>query len=132
FQSGRGRAQHADDLDAFVGDWIAQRDLDEVVAAFEDADAAIAPIYDIAQVFQDPQYQALDTITAVEDPELGTVRMQNVLFRLSDTPGSIRWAGRPLGSDNKEVFGNELGLSVEQIEDLAARGIISDERKTTL
>ena len=131
FQSGRGRAQHADDLDSYVGDWIARRDLEEVVTAFEGADAAVAPIYDIAQVFQDPQYQALDTITTVADPELGSVRMQNVLFRLSDTPGSIRWAGRPLGSDNEEVLGTELGLSVEEIEDLAARGIISHERNTT-
>ena len=85
---------------SYVGDWIAERDLDEVVAAFEAAQAAVAPIYDIADVFADPQYRALDTITTVEDPVLGPVRMQNVLYRLSETPGSHPWTGRPHGADN--------------------------------
>ena len=54
--------------------------------AFEAADAAVAPIYDIGDVFADPQFRALDSITTVEDPVLGPVRMQNVLYRLSETP----------------------------------------------
>ena len=83
--------------------------------AFEKAQAAVAPIYDIADVFSDPQYAALDTITTVEDPELGPVRMQNVLYRLSDTPGRIRWTGRPHGADTREVLSELLGLSDDEL-----------------
>lgn len=124
FASGAGRAEHADELDAYVGGWIAQHDQHEVIKAFEEAQAAVAPIYDISDVFVDPQYAALDTITTVEDPALGPVRMQNVLYRLSDTPGRIRWTGRPHGADTREVLTELLGLSDDEIAGLAAGGIV--------
>ena len=73
FSNGQGRRQHADELDAAVGGWIARHDLAEVIRAFEEAEAAIAPIYDISDIFKDPQYQALQSIISVPDEELGQV-----------------------------------------------------------
>jgi crotonobetainyl-CoA:carnitine CoA-transferase CaiB-like acyl-CoA transferase len=123
FATGHGRAAHADELDAAVGRWIAERSLDEVVSAFERAEAAVAPIYDVADVLADPQYQALQSIVTVADPELGPLKMQNVLFRLSDTPGRIRTTGPRLGEHNAEVFGR-LGIDAEGLADLARQGVI--------
>ncbi|WP_329152049.1 CoA transferase [Streptomyces sp. NBC_01456] len=123
FATGAGRAAHADELDAPVADWIARHDRAEVMAAFEKAEAAVAPIYDIREVMTDPQYQALGSITEVPDDELGTVRMQNVLFRLSETPGAIRWAGRPHGADTDEVL-DSLGLTGAEIDGLRAAGAL--------
>ncbi|WP_246108709.1 CaiB/BaiF CoA transferase family protein [Streptomyces sedi] len=123
FATGSGRAAHADELDAAVGSWIGRHERDAVVAAFEEAQAAIAPIHDVRDVLADPQYRALGTITEVEDEELGTVRMQNVLFRLSETPGAIRWAGRPHGADTDAVLG-ELGVPAEEIARLRAEGTL--------
>nr|WP_309239970.1 CoA transferase [Actinomadura sp. J1-007] len=105
FATGSQRAEHADELDEAVGSWIAQRDRDEVVKAFEDAQAAVAPIYDAADVMADPQFRALDSITTVQDDELGPIKMQNVLFRLSRTPGRIASAGPALGAHTGEVLG---------------------------
>ena len=124
FASGADRACHAEELDALVGGWIGRRTRDEVVRAFEEAQAAVAPIYDMRDIFRDPQFQALDTITSVPDPDLGSVRMQNVLARLSGTPGSLRWAGRRIGADNEEVYGDRLGLTPEELADLAAEGVL--------
>ena len=123
FRSGAERAKHADLLDGYVGDWIAQRDAAEVIAQFEAAQAAVAPIYTIKEVFEDEQYTALDTITTVEDPDLGPVRMQNVLYRLSETPGAIKWTGRKKGQDSDAVL-TELGLSHEAVEQLRTDGIV--------
>lgn len=123
FQTAQGRVKHVDELDAIVGGWIGARTLDEVLAAFEDAEGAIAPVYDIAQIMADPHYQARETVTLVDDPELGKVAMPNVVPRLSRTPGRIRHAGRPLGADNEEVYG-ELGLTPEQIKELKEKGVI--------
>jgi crotonobetainyl-CoA:carnitine CoA-transferase CaiB-like acyl-CoA transferase len=123
FGSGTTRVEHADELDEAVGSWVAARTRDEVVAAFEAAEAAVAPIYDVSDVMRDPQYAALGTITEVKDDELGPLRMQNVLFRLSETPGGIRWAGRPHGADTDEVLG-ELGLDPEEIATLRERGVL--------
>jgi crotonobetainyl-CoA:carnitine CoA-transferase CaiB-like acyl-CoA transferase len=122
FATGSGRADHADLLDAIVSAWVAARTRDEVIAAFIEAGAAIAPVYDVAELMADPQMLARDAITEVEDPDLGLMRMQNLLFRMSATPGAIRFTGRPLGADTDAILGDELGLDVS---DLRERGIVA-------
>ncbi|CUU54162.1 Crotonobetainyl-CoA:carnitine CoA-transferase CaiB [Parafrankia irregularis] len=124
FATGAGRAQHAEELDAAVGGWIAQRSLGEVSAAFTEAQAAVAPIYDVTDVLGDPQYQALDTITTVDDPDLGPLKMQNLLFRLSTTPGEIRWTGRAVGADTADVLAERLGMSADEIAKLREEGVL--------
>ncbi|WP_112140963.1 CaiB/BaiF CoA transferase family protein [Glycomyces dulcitolivorans] len=123
FASGHTRAEHADELDAAVAAWIGARPTAEVVAAFEDAQAAVAPVYDVRGVLADPQYRAIGTVQTVEDEELGPVKMQNVLFRLSATPGAIRWPGRRHGQDTDEVLA-EVGVTREQLERLREKGIV--------
>ncbi|MCX4914134.1 MULTISPECIES: CaiB/BaiF CoA-transferase family protein [unclassified Streptomyces] len=123
FATGAERARHADVLDGAVGAWIARHSRDEVLAEFEKAEAAVAPVQDVRDVMTDPQYQALDSVTTVDDPELGPLRMQNVLFRLSATPGAIHWAGRPHGADTDAVL-TELGLTGPEIEALRAEGAL--------
>ncbi|MGI5374682.1 CaiB/BaiF CoA transferase family protein [Streptomyces sp. CA-251387] len=123
FATGADRARHADVLDRAVGDWIARHTRADVLAAFEKAEAAVAPIQDVRDVMTDPQYAALDTITTVDDPELGPLRMQNVLFRLSATPGTIRWAGRPHGADTEEIL-TGLGLTPTDLAALREEGAL--------
>jgi formyl-CoA transferase len=123
FQKGSERAQHADELDEAVGSWISERTTGDVIQAFEEANAAITPIYHIEDIMQDPQYQALDSIITVDDPELGRIKMQNVLFRLSETPGEVKWSGPRLGEHNEEVYG-ELGIEEKRLEELAEKGVV--------
>lgn len=124
FHSAGERVRHGDQLDDIVAAWIRARDFDEVMTAFEDAGAAIAPIYDIEQLVNDPQVEALDAVTTVEDEDLGPLRMQNLMFRLSDTPGAIRFPGRRLGQDNERVYGEGLGLDPQRVAELQADGVI--------
>ncbi|EHN73652.1 CaiB/BaiF CoA transferase family protein [Streptomyces coelicoflavus] len=123
FATGAGRARHCEVLDAAVGGWIARHSRADVLAAFEKAEAAVAPVQDVRDVMSDPQYRALDTVTTVDDPELGPLRMQNVLFRLSATPGAIRWAGRPHGADTEEVL-TGLGLTPADVKELREEGVV--------
>ena len=123
FGSGVERAQRADEIDGAVAGWIAERDMDEVIAEFERAEAAIAPVYDMSQVIADPQLNHIGTIATVEDPDLGDVRMQNVLFRLSETPGAIRHTGRGHGADTDAVLG-EAGYGPDEIAALRAAGAV--------
>ncbi len=124
FRSGADRARHADVLDRMVGDWIARHPMATVIQEFEAAEAAVAPIYDIRDVLEDPQYKALDSITTVPDEELGPIRMQNVMFRLSATPGRIRFAGRKVGADTEAVLSECLGIDPQQVAELRARGAL--------
>ncbi|MET8333267.1 CaiB/BaiF CoA transferase family protein [Streptosporangium canum] len=123
FASGAGRVAHADELDGAVAAWVAEHTREEVMAAFERAQAAVAPVYDVRDIMADPQLAALDAITTVEDPELGPLRMQNVMFRLTGTPGEIRWTGRPHGADTGEVLG-ALGLTSEDLAALRDKGVV--------
>jgi crotonobetainyl-CoA:carnitine CoA-transferase CaiB-like acyl-CoA transferase len=123
FASNLERGQHADLLDELVGEWIALRDTDEVIRAFEEAGAAVAPVYNVAQLMEDPQYVAREAITTVQDEDLGALRMQNLMFRFSRTPGAIRWAGKRLGQDNAEVYGR-LGIGRERLAELHAAGVV--------
>ena len=123
FATGHQRAEHVDELDEAVGGWIRARSSDEVVDAFEKAEAAVSRVYDVRGVMADPQYRARGTALTVPDEELGPLVMQNVLFRLSATPGAVRWTGRPHGADTDAVL-TDLGISVDEIARLRAEGAV--------
>ena len=124
FGSAGERVEHADELDEYVGTWISDRDLDAVMAGFEEAGAALAPINTIADLMADPHVHHREVITTVDDEDLGRLRMQNVMFRMLATPGRIRFAGRGLGEDNEDVYCGELGLSRDRVRTLKEDGVI--------
>lgn len=124
FSSARERVRHGDQLDDIVASWIGAREFDDVMARFHEAGAAIAPILDVEQLVNDPQVEALDAITTVEDEDLGPLRMQNVMFRMAQTPGGIRFAGRRLGQDNEAVYAERLGIDPDRLDALRADGVI--------
>ena len=95
----------------------------EVTQAFEVASAAVAPVYNAADILNDPQVQALDMVTTVSDADLGPLRMNNVLFRMSETPGSIRYTGRSLGADTDAVL-EEAGIERAHIKRLRTQGVL--------
>jgi crotonobetainyl-CoA:carnitine CoA-transferase CaiB-like acyl-CoA transferase len=94
-----------------------------VVEAFQEAGAALAPIYDIEQLLEDPQIQARESVTTIQDEDLGPLKMQNLFFRMERTPGRIRFGGRRLGQDNDEVY-TELGLDPGQLAQLREQGVV--------
>lgn len=120
-----GRLRHQDELDEAIGAWVGERNAEEVVARFGEAGAAIAPILDIAGIFEDPQYIHNQTVTAVEDPVLGPVRMQNLIGRLSATPGRVRATGPSLGEHNAEILGGLAGCGEAELRRMADEGVIS-------
>jgi len=105
FATGSGRAAHREVLDDAVRSWIAARKRDEVITAFEKAQAAVAPVYEVDDVLNDPQFRARGLTVEVPDAELGTVRMPGLPFRLSATPGRIDWAGPRVGEHTEEFTG---------------------------
>lgn len=124
FATGAQRAEHADLLDGYVGSWIVQRTRDEVATAFEEVGAAVAPVYSAAELVADPQVQALQMLTRVDDPDLGDVLQHNVLYRFSETPGAIRFTGRGHAADTDAVLLDELGMSPDRLEQLKDRGVV--------
>ena len=124
FRSGRERAEHADLLDDLVGSWIGARTRAEVVEAFAAAGAAVAPVYTARDIVEDEHVRATGMLTYVDDDELGPLAMHDVLWRMSDTPGAIRFPGRPLGADTDDVL-EDAGLDRATIDALRDRKVIA-------
>ena len=124
FASAGERSRNGDLLDEAVAKWIASRPFSEVSEEFERVGAALAPIYDVEQLMNDPQVIARETITTVDDEDLGPVKMQNLMFRMLGTPGAIRFPGRRLGQDNEQFYSESLGLDPECVAELKAKGVL--------
>jgi len=98
FVTFEGRTRHRVELEAIMTEWCAERTQVEVLDAFTAAEAAIGPVYDMADIAVDPHYAARETIARVD----GTP-MQGLIARLSATPGSLRWSGRGLDADGDRI-----------------------------
>jgi len=123
FATNQARVRHYKTLDEIVGAAIGGLTLAELCETLTRHEVGFSPIYDIADVFADPQFAARRAIVAVPDRELGSVRMQGVVPRFSETPGAVRCAGPTLGEHNDEVY-RGLGLTAAQIAGLKARKVI--------
>ena len=103
FTTFAGRVEHREELEQIVAEWIGARPSADVLGAFDAAEAAIAPVYTMADVVGDPHVRARHVLVEVDG-----VLMQAPVARMSKTPGAIRHAGRPLGADTEDVLA-ELG-----------------------
>jgi crotonobetainyl-CoA:carnitine CoA-transferase CaiB-like acyl-CoA transferase len=123
FATNPARVRNYKALDVIVGGAIARLSLADLRESFAKHEVGFSPIYDIADVFDDPQIRARQAIVTVPDSELGAVRMQGVVPRFSETPGRVRRAGPAIGEHNREVYGT-LGLTPAELDALAARKVI--------
>ncbi|MGW4019718.1 CaiB/BaiF CoA transferase family protein [Rhodococcus ruber] len=124
FGSAGDRSRNGDLLDDAVAKWIAARPLHEVTAEFERVGAALAPVYDVEQLMNDPHVLARKSITTVDDEDLRPLKMQNLMLRMLRTPGAIRFPGRRLGQDNDRVYRESLGLDPDRIAELRHKGVL--------
>jgi formyl-CoA transferase len=122
FADNEARVSHGSELDAAIAGAIGTRTLAQNVAVIEEHKLTAGPVYTAADIDQDPHWRARPL--TVDVPDNGrSVRMHNVVPRLSATPGEIRWTGGTLGQDNQSVF-QELGISCDELKQLASAGVI--------
>ena len=124
YQTNAGRCDYADELDETIAKWFLEHDSAEVTALFEKANVVAGAVLDISDIVKNPHYQARENILSVSDVDFGQVRMQGVVPRFGRTPGNVAFAGKTMGADNDEIFGEQLGLSAQDIARLKADKII--------
>lgn len=124
FANNASRVVHEQELNRVFIDWCAQHDLDDVLAAFDQAGGTLAPIYTIDQVVKDPHVMARRSIVDVPDRDFGKLQMPNVVPRFSRDPTEPKHAGAELGQDTDAIYVDLLGLSPDSIERLRAAGVI--------
>ena len=89
----------------------------------EKAGVVAGPIYNMEQVYQDPQVRARDMLVDLEDPQLGTLHNIGIPVKLSKTPGRIRHRAPGLGEHSVEIL-KETGFSKEEVDDLVKAGVV--------
>ncbi|WP_235401453.1 CaiB/BaiF CoA transferase family protein [Rubrobacter aplysinae] len=118
------RGEHQEVLDEEISAWTRERTAGEVLDTMREAGVPAGKVYTAEDMLSDPHYAARENIVGVEDPEIGEVPMQNVVPRLTGTPGGVKWTGPALGQHNEEVYGGVLGLDGEELAALGERGVI--------
>ncbi len=123
-QTNPGRAEHARMLDEAIGEWAREHTAAEVSETLEAAEVPFGPVYTIADIANDPQYQAREMILDIPHPLFGSIAMPGIVPKLSDTPGEVKWPAPPLGADTDEVLHRLAGLDDDELARLRAAGVI--------
>ena len=112
-------------LDDLIQDWTLQRSVDEIEDVMIAHAVPVGKIYKAADMLDDPHYAARDSLVDAPSEKWGSVKMQNVAPKLSETPGEIRWAGPDeLGQHTDGVLQDLLDLTESQLEVLRANKVI--------
>ncbi|MDB5655907.1 MAG: CoA transferase [Tardiphaga sp.] len=127
FRTNTARLQNVEELDAIIGAFIIERTQAENVTFFEAAEVTIGPIYDTAQLMQDPHYIERELIADYPDAEMGQLPMHHVVPRLLGTPGSIRTPAPELGEHNSELLA-EVGITGADQAALAEARVVCSAR----
>ena len=118
------RDKRRDEMNAMVTQWAGSLTAEEILKRCEAAEMACGPLYDIRDIFEDPQYQARGNIKQMEDGRVGTFHAPNVVPRLSETPGSLDNLGPALGAHNAEIYNELLDMSAADLAELREAGVI--------
>ena len=118
-----GRVEHEKRIDDALAEWTRSLDSAEVLAQLAEADVPSGPIYSVADIMADPHYRAREMFHRVEiDGE--PMVLPAMAPRLGTTPGGTEWPGPELGSHNREILEERLGLGASEIEALRAKGVL--------
>jgi len=120
----QARGARQQELDALIGRWTAGRTTLEVLGLMEKAGVPAGQIYRAPEMLEDPHFAAREAIVEVPHPQFGSIRMQNVVPKLSATPGSIRAPSPALGEHNDAIYLDFLGLPRERYAALKTARVI--------
>lgn len=124
FQTPQDRLDHVDEIDEIMQEWFSRHTREEALEEFRDVEAAIGPVYNIEDLFNDPHLEERNAIIEAEDGESDEIKLSGVFPKLSETPGNIDHAGPPLGHHTEEVLLNRTSASSNDLEQLAANNVI--------
>ena len=118
-----GRVAHQREVDDAIAEWTRTLDAAGVLRILGGAGVPAGPIYSVADMVDDPQYNARGLFETVEvggEP----LKIPALVPKLDHTPGATRWPGPELGAHNREVYLDTLGLAEAELRSLENDGII--------
>ncbi|MFQ5989535.1 MAG: CaiB/BaiF CoA transferase family protein [Candidatus Methylomirabilales bacterium] len=124
FLTNADRVRNYQELGAFLAPVLRQRTTAEWLALFEGAGVPAGPIYNVAEVYDDPHVRARNMLVELEHPVAGKIKNIGIPVKLSLTPGEIRGPAPLLGQHTDEVL-LWVGLDRTEIAHLRESGVIA-------
>lgn len=124
YSTGASRVQHREEVDGMVSQFTGSYDMDALIDLLDSEEVPVGAINNIADIFQNVQFQARGSIIEVDDPVLGKVKMPGVVPHMSRSPGRVEHLAPSLGQHNEEVYGGLLGYGPEVLAALKEEGVI--------
>ncbi|MBO6948944.1 MAG: CoA transferase [Rhodospirillales bacterium] len=124
FSTALARNENHEAIDEIVGAWTATLPLEECEQLLIDNKVPGARIYNMRDIFSDPQYIARDMLVETDGEDGKPVTLAGIVPRMSVNPGRIRWGGRKVGADTNDVLRDVAGLEDSEIEELKGKGVV--------
>ncbi|MEO0998732.1 MAG: CoA transferase [Pseudomonadota bacterium] len=124
YSSHAARGEHQAELDGLIAEWTATESEETLIALMEEHGVPAGRIYRAPEMLEDPHFAAREAIVRLAHPDLGELAMQNVVPKLSLTPGAVRHAGPELGEHTADVLQRILGMDAERQASLREAGVI--------
>ena len=124
FKDNAARLENRESLNDELNRWLGQRNLKETMDQLIPAGGVVGPVYDAAQIMEDPHFHSREDIIDINDPELGQTKMLGVVPKFSETPGAVEHAGPKIGEHNQHIYSSWLGLDEEKLTELNRQGTI--------
>ncbi len=125
YRNNAERLAHENELDELISSWTRQSSAERIMTELNDNGVPAGPIYNSADIVQDPHFREREAVVDVFIPEAGrNLTMQGIVPKFSSWPGTIRWAGPALGQHNREIYEGLLGLGEDDLGGLRKEGVI--------
>jgi crotonobetainyl-CoA:carnitine CoA-transferase CaiB-like acyl-CoA transferase len=118
------RVEQREEVNRLVREWTSSMPRAELLRRCAESELPCGPIYDIAEIFDDPQYAARGNLMKIADARVGEITVPAPVPRLSKTPARVEQLGPDLGRDNAEVYLKQLGLTAAELDDLRKTGVV--------
>ena len=124
FSTLAGRMEHEDHLDELISGWTADKKAYDICHLLQKEGVPASPVMGGPDLLADPHYEARGTFVRVNHEQVGEMSYPGIPWKMSETPGEVRWASPTLGQHNRQIYGELLGIPAEDIDDLETQGII--------
>ena len=124
FATNEGRLENQDDLDGMISGWTASQDAFQLTDRLQRIGVPSSPVLRGPDLLDDPHYKHRDTFVELDHPQVGVRRYPGISWKMSATPGQIKWASPTLGQHNGQIYGQLLGLTEDEISGLEQAGVI--------
>ena len=124
FGTTSGRLEHQEELDRIITAWTSQKDAYDITYRLQAASVPSSPVLRGPDLLEDPHYAARGTFVSIDHPRVGPRQYPGVAWKMSATPGQVRWPAPTLGQHNPRIYGELLGLERAEIAALEEKGVI--------